>query len=106
MALECQETEEFSVENFVGSPSDEETPLNCFTFPVLSAPSKPKCSKTSSKSITQEPDLCGPLRKEGSKSGSTKANDSGPNGHHRSFSDLPANLVSEILKCLDAKELE
>ncbi|WOL18828.1 F-box/WD-40 repeat-containing protein [Canna indica] len=106
MALECPEVEESSLKKFVDGSRCEEVPLARVTSPVLCSAAKPQCSKSSiSGSILLEPISCLPLKKGDSKSGTTTTVGSGPNAHPRSFTELPAALVYEILQRLDAKEL-
>ncbi|RWV97002.1 hypothetical protein GW17_00040242 [Ensete ventricosum] len=106
MALECRGIEESFPEKLAASPWDEEVPLAGVPSEVLCASSKPKCSKKpSSKSITRKSVSLVPLKKGDSKSERTTADEAGPNGQPPSFTDLPATVVSEILQCLDAKDL-
>ncbi|CAL9082875.1 unnamed protein product [Musa acuminata var. zebrina] len=97
MALEWRAREESSPKKLVASPWDDEAPLAGVTSQASCPTSRPKCSKKSSSLVTP--------KKGDSKFGSATADNSTPNGQLRSFTDLPATLLSEILQCLDADEL-
>ncbi|CAL9768901.1 unnamed protein product [Musa acuminata subsp. burmannicoides] len=106
MALECRGIEESLPEKFAASTWDEEVLWAGVPSQVLCVSSKPICSKKPySKSITRKSVSSVPLKKGDSKSERTTADEAGPNGQPLSFTDLPATVVSEILQCLDAKDL-
>ncbi|XP_026663023.2 F-box/WD-40 repeat-containing protein At5g21040 [Phoenix dactylifera] len=106
MALECQEVGEASPKNSFSNPWGKEItrPSTRDYFP--SASSNPNSNKKSPNKSVIPKLVCGlPSKKAETKSGSKGTDHASPNGDHRSFTDLPSALVSEILRRLDAKEL-
>lgn len=106
MALECREVGEASPKNSFSNPWGKEItgPSTRDYFP--SASSKTNSHKKSpNKSVIPKIVSAFPSKKAETKSGSTGNDNASPNGDHRSFTDLPSALVSEILRRLDAKEL-
>lgn len=106
MALECQEIGEASPKNCFTNPWGEETTASSIRDYFPPASSKPHSYKKSqNKSVIPKLVSAFPSKKAEARPGSTGTDDGSPTGGHRSFTDLPFALVSEILRRLDAKEL-
>ncbi|XP_010243704.1 PREDICTED: F-box/WD-40 repeat-containing protein At5g21040 [Nelumbo nucifera] len=111
MAFECHETGGLLLKNSVDcidNPSDEEVASPQFRSYIPSADSKFDSTKESRKSVTPRPSFEFQPKKGTATSKTEKlsnSDDSDFNNGRRSITDLPPALLSEILHCLDAKEL-
>ncbi|XP_077226395.1 F-box protein 2 [Tasmannia lanceolata] len=97
MAFECQETLDSSLKNSLDNPWEEENSPTQFRSYIPCAISGFDSKKETQKSIKPKLDIA-------SNSKVSLVNDLSCN-FRRSITDLPPALVSEILHCLDAKDL-